>query len=157
MNIKTVLKLFLSILLPLSIGAITGIFTARSIPTWYSTLNQPSFNPPNWVFGPVWTLLYIVLGTSFFLIWKAPQSRARSVAIIAFSAQMVLNFGWSFLFFYFNRIDLALAEIVLLWISILLMMVQFYRINPLSTYLNIPYLLWVTFASALNLAYYILN
>ena len=150
-------KLIISIILPLSIGAIAGIFTARAIPEWYATLNQPSFNPPNWIFGPVWTTLYLVMGISFFLIWKLESGKERNQAIVIFLVQLLLNFGWSFCFFYFKMIGLALVEILLLWSAIVLMLTLFNKLKPLAAYLNIPYLLWVTFATLLNAAYFFLN
>ncbi len=87
-------------------------------PTWYETLNKPSFNPPNWVFGPVWTTLYFLMGISLFLIWKQLPGRERNRAILVFMIQLFLNFCWSFLFFYFHQLGLALVEILLLWLSI---------------------------------------
>ena len=150
-------KLIASILLPLTIGAVAGIFTSKAVPVWYATLNRPSFNPPNWLFGPVWTTLYILMGISLFLIWKQAKSKERNLAILIFLIQLVLNFAWSFIFFYFNRIGLALAEIILLWISIVVMLIQFYKIKPVAVYINIPYVLWVSFASILNASYFLLN
>jgi translocator protein len=150
-------KLAVSILLPLSVGAIAGMFTAQAVPEWYATLNQPSFNPPNWVFGPVWTTLYLIMGISFFLIWKLEAGKQRNQAIGIFLVQLILNFGWSFFFFYFKMIGFALVEIIVLWLTIVLMLTRFYKLRPLAAYLNIPYLLWVTFATALNAAYYFLN
>ena len=157
MNKTLTLKFLVSIILPLSLGAIAGMFTSQSVPEWYATLNRPSFNPPNWIFGPVWTTLYILMGISFFLIWKQEASKERNRAILFFMLQLLLNFAWSFIFFYFNMIGLALVEIILLWISIVLMLVVFYKIKPIASYINIPYLLWVTFATVLNASYYILN
>jgi tryptophan-rich sensory protein len=157
MKISHIIKLIISILLPLSVGAIAGMFTSQAVPVWYASLNRPSFSPPNWVFGPVWTSLYILLGISFFLIWKEKASKERDLAIKIFSIQMLLNFAWSFLFFYFNLIGVALTEIILLWTSIAAMMYLFYKIKPFAAYLNIPYLLWVSFATILNAGYYFLN
>jgi len=157
MNKSNVIKLVISLLLPLSVGAVAGMFTSQAVPIWYASLNRPSFNPPNWVFGPVWTTLYILLGISFFLIWKENPTKERNVAIKIFSIQMLLNFAWSFLFFYFNLIGVALIEIILLWTSIALMIYLFYKIKPFAAYLNIPYLLWVSFATNLNAGYYFLN
>lgn len=157
MKISHTIKLIISILLPLSVGAAAGMFTSQAVPTWYASLNRPSFSPPNWVFGPVWTSLYILLGISFFLIWKEEASKERDLAIKVFSIQMLLNFAWSFLFFYFNLIGAALIEIILLWTSIAAMIYLFYKIKPLAAYLNIPYLLWVSFATILNAGYYLLN
>jgi tryptophan-rich sensory protein len=157
MSRSNIIKLVLSLILPLSVGAVAGMFTSQAVPTWYATLNRPSFNPPNWVFGPVWTTLYILLGISFFLIWEENSSKRRNMAILVFSIQMLLNFSWSFLFFYFNLIGFALIEIILLWISIAAMIYLFYKIKPFAAYLNIPYLLWVSFATILNAGYYFLN
>ena len=152
-----IFKLIASLALPLGLGAIAGLFTAQAVPEWYVTLNRPSFNPPNWLFGPVWTTLYLIMGISLFLIWKQSASKERNVAIFAFLLQQILNFAWSFIFFYFNMIGLALIEIILLWISIVIMLVLFYKIKPIAAYINIPYLLWVTFATVLNASYYFLN
>ena len=157
MSRPNIIKLIISILLPLSVGAIAGMFTSQAVPFWYASLNRPSFSPPNWVFGPVWTTLYVLLGISFFLIWKENPTRERNLAIKVFSIQMLLNFVWSFLFFYFNLIGAALIEIILLWISIAAMIYLFYKIKPVAAYMNIPYLLWVSFATILNAGYYFLN
>jgi len=157
MSRLNIIKLAVSLLLPLSVGAVAGMFTSQAVPAWYASLNRPSFSPPNWIFGPVWTFLYILLGISFFLIWKEGASKKRNLAIKIFSIQMLLNFAWSFLFFYFNLIGAALVEIILLWISIAAMIYLFYKIKPVAAYLNIPYLLWVSFASILNAGYYLLN
>ena len=151
------LKLIVALVVPLSIGAFAGMFTTEAIPGWYASLNRPSFNPPNWIFGPVWTTLYLLMGVSLFIIWKQEKSKERNLAIVTFFVQLVFNFAWSFIFFYFNYIGLALIEISLLWLSIVIMLVQFYKIKPLAAYLNIPYLMWVSFASALNLSYFLLN
>jgi len=135
------------------VGGVAGIFTNG----WYRTLNAPSFNPPDWIFGPVWSMLYLLMGISLYMIWIEVDSALKSKAIRIFFLQLALNFVWSFLFFYFNNIDLALAEIVLLWITILWMIIQFMQINKAAAFLNIPYLLWVSFATALNIAFATLN
>lgn len=157
MNKTQIAKLLVSLLLPLAVGAISGMYTSQAVPEWFATLDRPSFSPPNWLFGPVWTTLYTLMGISLFLIWKQNSSSERNLAIIIFLLQLTLNFLWSFIFFYLNRIGLALIEIVLLWINIALMIVLFNKIKPIAAYLNIPYLLWVSFATALNTAYYLLN
>lgn len=157
MKRSDITKLVISIVIPLALGAIAGRFTAQAVPEWFALLNRPSFSPPNWLFGPVWTVLYILLGISLFLIWKQIPSKERNKALWIFSIQMFLNFIWSFVFFYFNQIGLALIVIIGLWISIVFMLISFYKLKPLAAYLNIPYLLWVTFASVLNAAYFILN
>ena len=157
MKINTVWKLVLSLLPPLLVGAIAGFFTSKAIPVWYASLNQPSFNPPNWLFGPVWTTLYILMGISFFLVWQLPPGESKNKVIKIYFIQLALNFAWSFLFFYFKNIGLALVEILLLWITIMVMLIRTHRIKPLASYINIPYILWVSFATALNAAYYFLN
>lgn len=157
MNKLQLIKLVVSILLPLGFGAIAGIFTAQAIPNWYQTLNRPSFNPPNWIFGPVWTLLYILMGISLYLIWKQDASKERNIAITVFAINLLLNFGWSFLFFYFHKIGFALIEIIFMWLSIIIMLFLFYKIKPIAAFINIPYLLWVSFATVLNFSYYLLN
>jgi len=157
MKANHIIKLVASLLLPLGIGGIAGMFTSEAIPGWYASLNQPSFNPPNWVFGPVWTTLYTILGISFFLIWKLPSSKERNLAILVFFVQLLLNFCWSFFFFYFKMIGLALIDILALWTMIVVMLVRFYKLKPIASYINIPYLLWVSFATALNMAYFFLN
>jgi len=139
------------------VGAISGISTVEAIDNWYKTLNQPSFNPPDWLFAPVWTTLYILMGISFFLIWKEKVSPKRNKAIYAFLIQLALNFCWSFIFFNYKMPGYALFEIILLWTGIAFMIVSFFKVKPLAGYLNISYLLWVTFATALNTGYYLLN
>lgn len=151
------LKLIISLAIPLALGGIAGLFTASEIQDWYSQLTQPGFNPPNWLFAPVWTLLYILMGVSCYLIWKMPKSQARDTALKIYSLQLLLNFTWSFLFFVSHQISVAMLEIILLWMCILLMMGRFHKLNNLAAYINIPYILWVSFATALNIAYWQLN
>lgn len=153
----SVKKLIISLGLPLFVAAVSGFFTIHAIPVWYSTLRKPSFNPPSWLFGPVWIVLYILMGISMYMVWRLRDSRDRNMALASFIVQLLLNFGWSFLFFSFNMIGLALVEIIALWLSIILMLGIFYRIKPAATYINVPYLCWVTFAAILNAAYLSLN
>jgi translocator protein len=152
-----VIKFVISLALPLGLGTIAGLFTAREIPHWYATLNRPSFAPPDWLFGPVWTALYILLGISFFLIWNLESGKQRNLAMAVFLLQLLLNFAWTFLFFYFKLIGVALVEIVALWLCIMMMIILFYKIKPIAAFINIPYLLWVTFATLLNAAFFYLN
>jgi translocator protein len=153
---KTV-KLILCILIPLSIGALSGFATATGINTWYMTLNKPSFNPPNFIFSPVWTLLYTLMGISLYLILQSPKNEFTKKAITVFCIQLFLNFWWSILFFKFQLLGVAFIEIVLIWLSILTMIIIFYKINKTASYLQIPYLLWVSFASILNFTYWWIN
>jgi tryptophan-rich sensory protein len=151
------LKLIIAILLPMVVGGFSGFLTANSINGWYITLNQPSFNPPNWVFGPVWTTLYLIMGISLYRIWSLQVSEERNKAIGIFALQMTLNFFWSLIFFKCHLIGLALAEIILMWFMIATMIHHFRKLDAAAGYMNIPYLLWVSFASVLNGAYFILN
>jgi tryptophan-rich sensory protein len=152
-----ILKFIVSIVIPLGLGSVAGLVTSEAIPEWYASLNRPSFSPPNWLFGPVWTSIYILLGISLFLVWKQPSGSDRNKALFIFAVQMALNFAWTFIFFYFKMLQLALIEIVVLWFSILFMMFWFYKVKSLAAYLNIPYILWVTFATILTAGYYYLN
>ncbi len=153
----TILKFIVSLIIPLGLGSVAGMVTSEAIPEWYASLNRPSFSPPSWLFGPVWTAIYILLGISLFLVWKRPSGADRNRALLVFVVQMVLNFAWTFIFFYFKMLQLALIEIVVLWLSILVMMLWFYKVKPLAAYLNIPYFLWVSFATVLTAGYYYLN
>lgn len=151
------LKLIIAILLPMVLGGFSGFLTANSINDWYVTLNQPSFNPPNWVFGPVWTTLYLIMGISLYRIWRLPATEERNKTIKIFALQMTLNFFWSLIFFKWHLIGLALLEIIFMWIAIAMMIHHFRKLDAAAGYMNIPYLLWVSFASVLNGAYFILN
>ena len=155
---NTYLKLFISVVICLAIGGVSGYFTASEIPTWYVTLNKPSFNPPNWIFAPVWTTLYFLMGISFWLVWKSNAAAAiKNKAITYFIIQLILNFFWSIIFFSFHQLGIALAEIIILWIFILLSFMAFYPISKPAAYLLLPYLLWVSFATILNFSIWKLN
>lgn len=157
MKLKNIIKFIICVLVPLSIGAIGGIATTTSINTWYTTLNKPFFNPQNYVFGPVWTLLYILMGISFYIILQTNKNKLQTNAIIIFGIQLFLNFCWSFIFFKFQFLDIAFIEIILMWLSILGMIILFSKINKIAAYIQIPYLLWVSFASVLNGTIWYLN
>jgi tryptophan-rich sensory protein len=137
------------------VGGISGIATVSGIKDWYVHLNKPFFNPPNYLFGPVWSLLYLLMGLSLFMILQSSASKKK--AIMIFSLQLFLNFWWSFLFFKFQMLGLSMFEIMLMWLSILWMIIEFRKINKTAAYLQIPYLLWVTFASLLNASIWYLN
>lgn len=151
-------KLFVSIAVVLLIGFASSFFTAGSIDSWYKNIEKPAFNPPNWIFGPVWTILYIMIGLSFYLVWTSDaKSNLKNKAYIIFAVQLALNFIWTLLFFGNQMIFGAFAEIIFLWVAILLNILAFYRISKLSGILMIPYLLWVSFAALLNYSIGILN
>jgi translocator protein len=151
------IKFILSVALPLTIGAVAGFFTSESVRGWFQTINKPSFNPPSWVFAPVWTTLYILMGIAFYLIWIKPKSEKRDRAIIFYLLQLILNGAWSFIFFYAQQPGWAFAEIVVLWLMIIITMALFYQVSKPSVYFLIPYLLWVSFASILNFSIWSLN
>ncbi|WP_127129373.1 TspO/MBR family protein [Pseudoflavitalea rhizosphaerae] len=154
---RPILKLIIAIAIPVATGLIASWFTAQSVDTWFRTLNRPSFAPPNWLFGPVWTVLYVLMGISLYIIWKQPPGVQKEKALFIFGLQLALNFLWSFLFFYLKNPAAALIDIILLWILIIVMLTRFYRLKPIAAWLNIPYLLWVSFATALNYAFWQLN
>lgn len=157
MNFKPIIALIICILIPLLTGGIAGFVTSSNIESWFTYLEKPAFNPPNWLFGPVWTTLYILMGISLFMIWKEPATPQRKSALRLFFLQLFLNFAWSFIFFYFHQPGFAFLEIIVLWIAILLMIVSFYRLNRSAAFLQLPYLGWVTFASVLNVSIWYLN
>jgi tryptophan-rich sensory protein len=144
-------KFILSIGICLGAGVLGSVFTVSAIPDWYVTLNKPFFSPPNFVFGPVWTILYILMGISLYLVWTK-----RGVPTV-FWVQLALNALWSIIFFGLKNPLLAFVEIIILWLAILLTTKSFYKINKLAANLLIPYLAWVTFATILNLSIVILN
>ncbi len=144
-------KLLLSTGLCLGAGIIDSFFTVSSIPTWYSTLNKPFFSPPNWIFAPVWTILYILMGVSLYLVWQKKKVPA------VFWVQLILNAAWSIIFFGMRNPALAMVEIMALWVSIFLTIKAFSKLNKLAEKLLYPYLVWVSFAVILNLFIVLLN
>ncbi len=144
-------KLVFSVLVCEVAGIVGSIFTVSAIPTWYSNLIKPSFNPPNWVFGPVWTTLYFLMGIALYLVWiKDLKRKENKQATVVFAAQLVLNVLWSIVFFGGHSISGAFAVIVMLWVLILGTLLLFFRISKVAGLLLIPYLVWVSFASVLN-------
>ena len=137
-------------------GLIGSIFTFRSIPTWYRKIKKPRINPPNWIFGPVWTILFLLMGIAVYLILNVGVSINDS-ALIAFGAQLSLNMLWSGIFFFLKKPGYAFIEIILLWCFILFTILLFLPLSPLAGCLLIPYLLWVSFALILNFRIWKLN
>ena len=157
-NLPLSLKITFSVLACLILGGLSGISTTSAITGWYSTLIKPSFNPPNWIFGPAWTLLYILMGISFALIWnKGIEKKEIKNALGIFVFQLILNLSWSFLFFGMQNPAIAFIDIIVLWFAIILTIKKFLPINRTAAYLLIPYLLWVSFASLLNTSIWYLN
>jgi len=128
-----------------------GLVTNPAIQSgWYGLLEKPAFNPPSWVFGPVWTILYVLMAFSAWLVWERADQKAVKIPLLLFFVQLFLNGMWSSLFFGMGRPDLAFAEILVLWVFILTVTVMFYRVQPAAGLLLIPYLAWVSFAVILN-------
>lgn len=147
-------KLIIALLLPQLAGFIGSLFTSPKISTWYSSIIKPSFNPPSWVFGPVWTLLFILMGIALYLVWIEKDNKK---ALTFFGIQLGLNTLWSILFFGLQNPLLALIDIFVLEAFILLTIKEFYKVSKKAAYLLIPYILWVSFAIILNFAIVILN
>lgn len=148
----------INIAIPLGIGAIGAFFTASSVKTWYVTLAKPSFNPPNEIFAPVWTSLYILMGISAYLVWQKRHTIAQLPRTIAiYLIQLVLNLMWSFIFFYAHQLGLALFEIIALLLAVIINAWIFYKIDKVAGLLFIPYILWVSFATILTYNIFILN
>ncbi len=154
---KNIYKLIISVLIPVVIWASVWFLTSDSINNWYAFLEKPFFNPPGWVFWPVWSILYIMIWLSFFLVWKKWLWKKSKKIIWVYSTQLFFNFTWSFSFFYFENPLLWLINIILLLFLIIYNIYLFYWIDKKSAYLLVPYLLWVSFATLLNLAIFILN
>jgi translocator protein len=151
-------KLVISLAACISVGLIGSILTRGSISTWYTFLQKPAFSPPNWVYAPVWFLLYILMGISAFLVWRMgmKQFHVRE-GLVIFLIQLILNTFWSFAFFGLKSTIAGLLVIVPLWTAILLTIINFYRISRTASLLLLPYILWVSFATALNFSIYLLN
>lgn len=153
---KNIFKLIISIVLPQLTGGLGAIVTISSVGSWYQTINKPFFTPPSWVFGPAWTTLYLLMGISLFLIWKS-EHPMKKTALWLFALQLVLNGIWSPAFFGLESPILGLVVIIPLWIMIVVCIRFFLPINKAASYLLIPYLMWVSFATALNAGIWYLN
>ena len=181
MKFNNLIKLFASIIICELAGVVGAVFTTPAINSWYITLNKPSFNPPNWIFGPVWTILFVLMGISLYLVWskklevknelnfkgKKPWNKLsqkflsgswqKANIILIFATQLILNIVWSFIFFGAHSPSVAFFEILMLWTAILFTIINFYRVSKTAAYLLIPYILWVSFASFLNYFIWVLN
>ena len=159
-SIKTnkIAKLIFSLVLPIAIGGFSSYLVRNEMDTlWFTTLAKPSFNPPSYLFGPVWIILYILMGISMFLIWNTPKTELRQKALTVFGIQLFFNFWWSILFFSIHTILVSVVDILLMWFLIIYMITLFKKIKPVAAYLQIPYLFWVTFATILNISIWYLN
>ena len=138
-------------------GGIGAIFTTSKIPTWYATLNQPSWNPPAWLFGPVWTILYALMGASLWLLWQAKDSERKRAALVVFWAQLAVNVLWSVVFFGLENPGLGVAVILVLFFLIITLIDHAWKVNRWASVIMIPYAAWVAFASVLNYTVWQLN
>jgi len=158
MEVKNSSKLIVAIAVCQLAGIVGSFFTTPAISGWYDGLVRPVLNPPSWIFGPVWITLYLLMGIALYLIWQQGLNRKEvKVAMVVFGIQLVLNALWSIVFFGLQNPGLAFVDILLLWISILLSIILFYKISKPASYLLIPYILWVSFAGYLNYAIWTLN
>lgn len=158
MELSPTSKIIITTIACVAIGAASGLVTVDAIETWYVHLNKPAFNPPNWIFGPAWTLLYTLMGIAAGLVWSAKVDDAiKRKALIVFVVQFVLNILWSLIFFNLRSPELALVEIGLLLSAIIWCMALFFPIRKAAGWLLVPYLLWVCFATALTVGIVVLN
>jgi tryptophan-rich sensory protein len=180
MKFNKAVKLLSSIIFCLLAGVIGSVFTTPAIQGWYVGVNKPSFNPPNWIFGPVWSLLFVLMGVSLYIVWinnfevknkigneeKSWNSLTDKFLsgewqklniILIFAVQLILNILWSVIFFGLQNPGVAFFELIALWVAIIYTIVNFYRVSKLAGYLLIPYVLWVSFAGVLNFMIWILN
>ena len=151
----SIVKLIISIVICQLAGAIGAIFTTPKIGTWYAALHKPLFNPPNWIFGPVWITLYTLMGIALYLVWESKKSKKQALQI--FGLQLALNALWSMVFFGAESILFGLVVIILLWLAILWMIVKFWKIDERAGWFLVPYIVWVTIATALNAGVWLLN
>ena len=145
------------VLLSLSAGAVGGIATAGSIGGWYQTIAKPDWNPPGWVFGPVWTTLYLMMGVAAWIVWRQAGPGTKAWPLALFAVQLALNALWSFVFFAWHQIGWALVEILALWVAITATIASFLRVSKVAAVLLVPYLAWVSFASFLTYTIWTLN
>ena len=158
MKKSDILKLIISLIICQLAGFVGSLFTTPSIPTWYASLEKPSFNPPNWVFSPVWISLFVLMGISLFLVWqKTLHYPGVSSALFWFGIQLFLNMLWSVLFFGLKSPFFAFVGIIFLWVAIFLTLIKSFKVSRLAGVLLVPYICWVSFAAVLNFSIWNLN
>jgi translocator protein len=156
-SVNPSLKLVISLALTLLVGLGAGFATANAINPWYSELEKPFFIPPSSVFAPVWTVLYILMGVSFYPVWKLPETTKRNIALFVFVLQLLFSGAWSIIFFKLHAVGLAFADSFILWIMIIITMYHFTMLSKLAAWLLYPYFFWVSFATVLNFSIWQLN
>jgi benzodiazapine receptor len=154
---RDVLGLVAFLVLCLVVSGIGATITATTVGTWYQALHKPPFNPPDWIFAPVWTTLYVFMAIAGWRVWRRAPLEVTRMALTVFTVQLALNLAWSFIFFGLQQIGLALVEIVILLLAIVTNIVLFWRIDRWAGVLFVPYLLWVAFATVLNASLWLLN
>jgi len=158
MKLSNPAKLIISIALPLAAGFVGSAFTSSAIPVWYATITKPALNPPSWVFAPVWTVLYVLMGVAAFLVWREGLRRKDvKIALGMFTIQLLLNTLWSIIFFGLQSPGGALIEIFFLWAAILATILTFAKVSKPAAWLLLPYILWTSFAMYLNYSIWMLN
>ena len=151
-------KFIIAVFICEAVGIVSGLLTQNEMTTWFSSLNKPSWNPPAYLFGPVWTTLYLLMGISLGLIWKSNAPETQKLrAELTFALQLFLNFMWSILFFKCHSPALAFMDIILMIVTILMTIGRFARMSRLAAWLLIPYLMWVCFATVLNYRIWAMN
>ncbi len=154
----TYIRFIVSLLLPQLAGGIGALFTAPGENTWYQMLEKPIFNPPGWIFGPVWTILYICMGIAVFLVWNyAQKGKEKEKALLLFWVHLVFNASWSIVFFFLQSPEWAFINILIILVFIYHLIKKFFVLNKKAAYLLIPYMVWVSFATLLNLSIVLLN
>jgi len=157
MKFSLIAKILICVLVCFSLGSASGLLAGSATTEWYQNLIKPSFQPPAWVFGPAWTLLYTLMGISLALVWHSLPKPGKQIALVLFGIQFLLNLIWSPVFFYFENPKMALVVIVILWIVIVATIRAFYKMDKRAAYLLIPYILWISFATLLNASIVYLN
>ncbi|HOY05493.1 MAG TPA: tryptophan-rich sensory protein [Saprospiraceae bacterium] len=157
-NISSFWKWVIAVVICEAAGIVSALISMTAMNPWFDTLNKPSWNPPAYLFGPVWTFLYVLMGTALWLIWKsdAPEKEKKSAEIV-FAIQLFLNFWWSIIFFRYHELALAFAEVILLLITIAITIFRFAPISRTAAWLMVPYISWVSFASMLNYTIWMMN
>jgi tryptophan-rich sensory protein len=153
----TVAALVGFVLLAQAAGLVGLPFTDRAIGGWYDDLDKPSFNPPNWVFGPVWTVLYLLIGVAAWMVWRHHDSPRRGTALTWWGLQLLLNAAWTPLFFGAQALWVAFIELAVLWVAVILTIGEFRRIDRVAAWLMVPYLAWISFAGVLNGSLAVMN
>ena len=158
MNRRAFVPSAFALVLSLVLVAVVASFGGRYAPSpWYADLAKPTWTPPNWLFGPVWTILYILMAVASWMVWRQREHPGARSALVSYVVQLILNGLWSWIFFGQQRMGLALLDLLILWIAVLATLILFWRVRGSCGLLLLPYLVWITFAGVLNLALWHLN